>query len=421
MRRLRELRERAIVLRKPENYREKVASRKTDSESAFRLQRKHRKDGGCPINQQIPEYLKLVADGEYDEAMRVISIDNACPTITGVLCAQPCRDKCTRLDYDKAIHMRDVKLKAADESQNSYISGITASELRTDKKAVVIGAGPGGISAAIYLRRNGVEVDVYEKRAKSHGIVRYAIPEFRISEELIDRDYEIAVAEGVNFHFNCDPNFDLAKLREDYDYVVVAVGAWSEGRNQVREGQDKVHDALEVLIKAKENGALDMGKRVAVVGAGDVAMDCARLAKRTAGVEHVDIVYRRTEAYMPASQDEYEDALAEGVGVLELVAPVSYDGKTLRCEKMELGDYDASGRKSVNGTGEFADLDYDFVIGATGASVNPSLFEKFGLALDERRRPQLSEVLNQVKLTFTFGDCRRGPSTVVAAMGTHAQ
>ena len=417
---LRELREKSY--RAPENqknYREKVASRKTDSElGLYDCYKAPCKDGGCPINQQIPEYLKLVADGEYDEAMRVISIDNACPTITGVLCAQPCRDKCTRLDYDKAIHMRDVKLKAADESQNSYISGITASELRTDKKAVVIGAGPGGISAAIYLRRNGVEVDVYEKRAKSHGIVRYAIPEFRISEELIDRDYEIAVAEGVNFHFNCDPNFDLAKLREDYDYVVVAVGAWSEGRNPVREGQDKVHDALEVLIKAKENGALDMGKRVAVVGAGDVAMDCARLAKRTAGVEHVDIVYRRTEAYMPASQDEYEDALAEGVGVLELVAPVSYDGKTLRCEKMELGDYDASGRKSVNGTGEFADLDYDFVIGATGASVNPSLFEKFGLALDERRRPQLSEVFESSEANvYVVGDCRRGPSTVVAAMG----
>lgn len=121
---------------------------------------------------------------------------------------------------------------------------------------------------------------------------------------------------------------------------------------------------------------------------------------------------------MPASQDEYDDALAEGVGVLELLAPVSYDGKTLRCEKMELGDYDASGRKSVNGTAEFLDLDYDFVIGATGASVNPGIFEKFGLALDERRRPKLSEVFESSESNvYVVGDCRRGPSTVVAAMG----
>ena len=175
--------------------------------------------------------------------------------------------------------MRDVKLKAADESQQLYVKNISAADLRTDKKAVVIGAGPGGVAAAVYLRRNGLEVDVFEKRAKSHGIVRYAIPDFRISEEQIDRDYDIAVAEGVNFHFNCNPDFDLADLRQDYDYVVVAVGAWAEGRSPVKEGKDKVHDALEVLLTAKEEGAPDMGRRVAVVGAGDVAMDCARLAK----------------------------------------------------------------------------------------------------------------------------------------------
>lgn len=417
---LRALRDKSFqVLTNRKSYREKVASRKTDSKlELFDCYKAPCKDGGCPINQQIPEYLKLVAAGDYDEAMRVIAIDNACPTITGVLCAQPCRDKCTRLDYDTAIHMRDVKLKAADESQQLYVKNISAADLRTDKKAVVIGAGPGGVAAAVYLRRNGLEVDVFEKRAKSHGIVRYAIPDFRISEEQIDRDYDIAVAEGVNFHFNCNPDFDLADLRQDYDYVVVAVGAWAEGRSPVKEGKDKVHDALEVLLTAKEEGAPDMGRRVAVVGAGDVAMDCARLAKATAGVEHVDIVYRRTEAYMPASQDEYDDALAEGVGVLELLAPVSYDGKTLRCEKMELGDYDASGRKSVNGTAEFLDLDYDFVIGATGASVNPGIFEKFGLALDERRRPKLSEVFESSESNvYVVGDCRRGPSTVVAAMG----
>lgn len=406
-------------LRSKKAYREKVRSRKTDSElPLFDCFKAPCKDGGCPIHQQIPEYHKLVSDGKFDEAIRVITIDNACPTITGVLCAQPCRDHCTRLDYDVSMHMRDVKLKAADEGQDKLIDGKKKNELRSKKKACVIGAGPGGVAAGLYLRRNGIEVDVYEKHDRSHGIVRYAIPTFRITDEQIDRDYKLAVAEGVNFHFNCDPDMKLEDLKKEYDYVIVAVGAWAEGRSPVKEGKDKVQDALELLLRAKKGEKIDMGKRVAVVGAGDVAMDCSRLAKRTEGVEQVDIVYRRTETYMPASQQEYDDALAEGVGVKELLAPVSFDGKTLVCEKMELGDYEPSGRKSVVGTGEMEELEYDFVIGATGARVNPEIFERFGLELDDRKRPKLNDCLeSSVENVFVIGDCRKGPSTVVQAMG----
>jgi putative selenate reductase len=210
--------------RTQKRWREKVWSRKTDSElPLYDCYKAPCKDGGCPINQQIPEYNTLVARGDYDEAFRVIAIDNACPTITGILCAQPCREHCTRIDYDVSLHMRDIKKKAADEAQDNYNTAFRPRPVRTDKKVCVIGAGPGGVAAAYYMARNGVAVDVFEKRAESHGIVRYAIPSFRISKEEIDRDLALAKAAGVKIHFNADPNVKLDALKDKYDYVVLAI------------------------------------------------------------------------------------------------------------------------------------------------------------------------------------------------------
>ncbi|HZK29157.1 MAG TPA: putative selenate reductase subunit YgfK [Clostridia bacterium] len=405
--------------RMQKRWREKVASRKTDSElPLYDCFKAPCKDGGCPIEQQIPEYNTLVARGEYDEAMRVIAIDNACPTITGELCAQPCREYCTRLDYDESLHMRDIKKKAADEAQDSLIEKTQANPLRSDKKVCVVGAGPGGMAAAYYLRRNGIATDVYEKRAASHGIVRYAIPSFRISQEEIDRDYRLVEAVGVNFHFNADPDVDLAALKNSYDYLVVATGAWAQSRSPVSEGKEKVVDALDFLVGVKESGPRDLGKRVAVVGAGDVAMDAARLAKRMPGDPEVTIVYRRTEMYAPASQDEFDGAMEEDVIWRELLAPVSYDGAKLVCEKQCLGSFDESGRRACLGTGEFETLEFDTVIGATGARVDKSLFEKSGMNVDRYGNPRMSDAMEtSLEGIYVIGDCRKGPSTVVAAMG----
>ncbi len=405
--------------RMQKRWREKVWSRKTDSElPLYDCYKAPCKDGGCPIEQQIPEYNTLVARGDYDEAIRVITIDNACPTITGVLCAQPCREHCTRLDYDVSIHMRDIKKKAADEAQDRLNAALEPIHVRTNKRVCVIGAGPGGIAAAYYLARNGVAVDVFEKRAESHGIVRYAIPSFRISKEQIDRDLELAKAVGVNFHFNADPDVKLDELKDKYDYIVLAIGAWAEGRSPVSEGKEHVIDSLDFLLSVNKEGPRDLGKRVAVVGAGDVAMDCARLAKRMPGEPDVTIVYRRTEMYAPASQDEFDEAMAEGVEWRELLAPVSYDGKKLVCEKQRLGDFDESGRRACLGTGEYETLEFDTVIGATGARVDHSLFNDWALSVDKSGSPYVSGAMeSSVDGVYVIGDCRKGPSTVVAAMG----
>ncbi len=374
------------------------------------------KNGGCPIEQQIPEYLSLVAKGDYAEAFRVIAIDNAAPAVTGTLCNHACQSKCTRVDYDSPLHIRNAKLIASEAAQKAFIAAIRPPQVKTAKKAVVIGAGPAGVSAAIFLRRNGVEVTVLEKRERPFGIVEYVIPEFRIAADTIKRDFEMAEKLGVTFRFNTDVA-DVAALRKDYDFVLLAVGAWKESAPAVQEGQERLIDALAFLEESKRNRCqVDIGRRVAVIGGGDVAMDCARAAVRAPGVEEVTIVYRRTREFMPAEAEEIRLAVEEGVKIIELLAPVKCGPGDLKCELMQLSDRDESGRRGIVGLGKHADLNFDSVICATGARVDGTLFAAAGLELDGRKRP----VLNQgnessVSGVYVNGGCRAGATTIVGA------
>lgn len=400
-------------------YREKVKSRKTESvlplTDCFKAPCKQ---GGCPIGQQVPEYLKLVAEGRYDEAIEVIANDNTAPTILGELCAHYCQEHCTRVDYEKTMQIRDMKLIAANNAQEGYLEKLEASEIKTKNKACIIGAGPAGIAVASYLRRNGVEVTVFEKLSKPYGIVSHVIPKFRISDEEIERDYQIAVKQGVKFIFDHEVTESYEELKKDFEYVIVATGAWKEGYSPVKEGSENVIDALDFLWDCRMEGGAKLGKKVAVVGAGDVAMDCTRSAARLEGVEEVCLVYRRTEAYMPATQEEVNLVKDEGHKIYELMAPVSYVDNILKCEKMELGAFDSSGRKSIVGTGKFVEMEFDNVIGATGARVDYSQFEKNGINLDDRNRPKLLESSeSNIRNVYIIGDCKTGASTIVKAMG----
>lgn len=400
-------------------YREKVSSRKTLSELPLTdCYKAPCKDGGCPIEQQIPEYLKLVAEENYDEAIKVIANDNTAPTILGTICAHHCQEHCTRVDYEKTLQIRDMKLIAAENAQEKYVSNIKPVDLVSNKKVLVIGAGPGGIAAASYLRRNGMDVTVYEKLAKPYGIVSHVIPEFRIPDNEIKKDFDIAVNQGVKFEFNREVTEKYEDLKKDFDYVIVATGAWAQGRSPVKEGSENVMDALDFLWKVRMEGGVELGKRVAVVGAGDVAMDCTRTAARVEGVESVSLVYRRTESYMPATQEEVNDVKKEGHEILELVAPEKYDGKVLTCKKMQLGEFDDSGRKGISETGEVLELEFDTVIGATGARVNLDPFKANGINMDDMGRLKLLPTLeSNIENVYFVGDCRKGPSTIVRAMG----
>lgn len=396
-----------------------VKSRKTDSKlPLFDCFKAPCKQGGCPIEQQIPEYLQCVARGDYEMAFEIIAIDNAVPAVTGEICSHACQTKCTRIDYDEPLQIRQAKRLASQKAQQIYIDGIVPALLRTDKKVAVIGAGPGGIAAGVYLRRNGVDVTVFDRREKPMGVVQYLIPEFRVSQAAIDLDYQLAVKTGVRFQFGVTDT-DVARLKQEYDFVIIATGAWKEGACPVERGGEYTIDALDFLERSKNaNCKLDLGKAVAVIGGGDVAMDCARAALRANGSPKVSIVYRRTRAFMPAEPEEIRLALEDGVEFLELLAPVAYENGVLTVEVMKLGEKGADGRRGVEPTGETKQLAFDTVISAVGARVDTEFFSCSAIDQNKRGYAAVNEQSCQTNLdgVYVSGDCRRGASTIVEAM-----
>ncbi len=396
-----------------------VGNRKTKSElPLFDCAKAPCKDGGCPIEQQIPEYLQMVGEKNYERAFKIIATDNSSPAVLSMLCDHQCQHKCTRLDYDSSLEIRNAKRLAVINAMDTFNNKTEHANILTKKRVAVIGAGPGGCSVGLFLRRNGMEVDVFEKRQTPYGIVAHVIPEFRIPMGMIERDFAMAKNAGVNFHFGCDENYDLEKLKQDYDFVVLATGAWLEPKAPCKEGADKLWGALDFLEQSKKsNLSLKLGKRVAVLGGGSVAMDCARSALRTPDVQEACVVYRRTADFMPAEPEEKDLALEEGVKFLELVSPASYNENILKCEVMELGERDSSGRLSIKSTGEFVEYEFDTVINATGARVDTSKFAQNGLELNEWGYAKINSHNETSKENvYICGDCKSGASTIVRAI-----
>ena len=380
-------------------------------------------DEGCPIHQNIPEYLAAVAVGNYDDAFKIIIKDNTAPSITGTICDHQCQYKCTRVDYEDPLSIRNIKLCAADKIQEKFTASLNAAVLKTNKSAGIIGAGPAGIAAAVFLRRNGVPVTVYEKRGKPFGLVQYVIPSFRISDKAISRDFQMAEKHGVEFLFNQPENYSLAELQKTHTFIVLATGAWKEAGIpfSAPTSYSSLHTYFDSLVfledSKKPDYKLELGKRIAVIGGGDVAMDCARAAKRNRGVESVTIVYRRTRDFMPSQYEEQELALSDGVEFKELLAPETWSGGVLTCQVMRLGDYDSSGRRGIEETGEKVELLFDTVIGATGARVDTDAFARNGITLDTKGFPEVSTNLeSSVPDVYIAGDCKAGAATVAKAI-----
>lgn len=373
---------------------------------------------GCPINQQIPEYVSLVGEKKYEEAFSIIAIDNASPGITGTICDHQCQYKCTRLDYDESVLIRNMKKLASLNAQAKFNLSIEPSKLRSNKKAVVIGAGPAGLATALYLRRNGLEVTVKEKREKPYGIVQYVIPEFRIPNETINRDFEMVKNQGVKFEFGVEEAINVQDLKKEYDYVVLAIGAWKPGSVTLTEGNDKAINAINFLQEFKtDHLKVSLGKHVCVIGGGDIAMDTSRAAMRVPGVETVTIVYRRTRKFMPADHEEIEAALKDKVVIRELLAPKAIKDGKLLCEEMILGERDASGRRSPVATGKTIILEADTVLVAVGEQVESEILSKNGIELDAKGLPRVNSNLEtNTGNVYVAGDVKKGPATIVKAM-----
>ena len=390
-----------------------VGSRKTESKlELYDCFKAPCKDGGCPIEQQIPEYLKLVSEGKYVEAFKIIAIDNAAPGITGTICDHQCQNKCTRLDYDQPLQIRNAKKYAVENAMDEFNKNIKVSELKTNKKVAVIGAGAAGIATAMFLRRNGVEVTVFEKRDRPFGIVEVVIPEFRIPAEMIKRDYAMAVNTGVEFVFNADEKYSVDELKKTYDFVVIGTGSWVKGNNPFKEGGELALEALPYLEEMKDNDCQkDLGKTVMIVGGGDVSMDCARTASRAPGVEKVVLIYRRDQYVMPATPEERRLAIADDVEIMFLTAPVTFDGKTVLLQKNKLEN-----NRPVP-TGETFTMAVDTVIVAIGTKIETTHYVRNGIELNEWGYPVVSRSNEtSVQNVYLAGDGKAGAATVVKAI-----
>ena len=372
---------------------------------------------GCPIHQDITTYLQLVGEEKYEEAMEVITEKNPHPFITGTICAHNCMSKCTRNFYETPVHIREMKLKAAENGYEALLEKLPVPAVTKAGKAAVIGGGPAGMAAAYFLRKGGMEVTLFEAKESLGGVVRHVIPPFRISEDAIEKDAEILRKMQVDIHCNTKLESLEELKKQGYTKIVLAVGAPVQGSLKLESGMPK--NALEFLAEFKQtDGKVSLGKHVVVIGGGNTAMDTARAAKRNAGVEHVYLIYRRTRRYMPADEEELVMALEDGVEFKELLSPVKLENGQLFCKVMQLSDYDVSGRRGVTETGETVWVPADTVIAAVGEKVPTDWYQANGLAVSEKGRLYVDEKTLKTSddNVYAAGDGLYGPATVVEAI-----
>ena len=377
---------------------------------------------GCPAEQDIPRYLDAVARGDFELAWRVITATNPFPNVQGMACNHQCQSRCTRINYDKPLMIREVK-RFVTEKMAEAASGVPAAQ--TGKRAAVIGAGPAGLSCARFLAAQGVEVHLYEEKPVLGGMAGDAIPAFRLTGDSLRRDIDAILKLGVRLHKDTPVDAALFDtLAEENDAVYIAVGA-QESLPLGIPGEDAagVLDQLSFLSAVRRCEPTGIGSHAVVIGAGNSAMDCARAARRLVGENgSVTIAYRRTRKEMPADIEEIEAALDEGVRIVELCAPeeVLADGgrvSGLRCRRMQLVPDPDGGRPRPVPTDETFTLGADTLIVSIGQRVKAGFLPG---AMTLKADPHTSQT--SLPNVFAGGDAVRGAATLINAVadGRHA-
>lgn len=379
----------------------------------------------CPANTDCQGYVGLIANGRFDDALKLIKDKIALPASIGRVCPHPCEKACRRAKVEEPINIAQLKAFAADLDLkgDTYLPEVAKS---TGKKVAIIGGGPAGLTAALYLRTKGHEVTVFDMMDKMGGMLRYGIPQYRLPKEVLDSEISVIEKTGVrlvnNVKFGKDITLDM--LKSVNDAVILAPGAWKSTPMRVK-GEDinGVYGGIDFLRSVIQGKSVEIGDRVAVCGGGNTAMDACRTAVRL-GAKEVYVIYRRTEQEMPAEEMEIKESKEEGVIYKFLTNPVEIHGENgkvcgMTLQLMELGEPDASGRRrpvAMKGKTEY--LPVDSVIMAIGQKLDPTDFS--GVQLTERGTILADEDTfeTSIKGVFAIGDAtNQGASIAIAAIG----
>ena len=378
----------------------------------------------CPAGVDIPGYIALVNEGRYADAVRLIRKDNPFPTACALICEHPCEARCRRSMFDTAVNIRGLKRFAVD---NAGVVPAPPCAAATGKRVAIVGGGPSGLSAAYFLSLMGHKCVVYEMKSKLGGMLRYGIPNYRFPRERLQEDIDCVLSTGVEVKYNTKigENFSIKDLRDQYDAVYIAIGAHNDKKIGI-EGEDSnnVMSAVELLDNIGNDNVPDFtGKTVAVVGGGNVAMDCVRSAVRL-GAKRAIIAYRRRKEDMTALPEEVEGALEEGCELMELSSPARIEADengnavALWVKPQIIGRMDEWGRARPSDSSKpEVRVACDIVIVAIGQGIESRHFEEAGMPVKRGNITAMDdgEIIN-IPGVFAGGDCVTGPATVIRAI-----
>jgi len=379
----------------------------------------------CPAGVDVPQYIRFIAEGKFAEAVAVVREKIPFPSVCGHVCVHPCEAKCQRSLLDEAIGIRVLKRFAAEHDtglwkQNSKVAPATG------KRVAIIGSGPAGLTAAYYLAKLGHSVTVFEALPEPGGMMRVGIPDYRLPKDILRDEIEEIESIGVEIRTNTRVDSLDGLFKLGYNAIFIAIGAHQGTKIEV-EGEDnpRVRECVSLLRDVSLGKEVKLGDRVAVIGGGNAAIDSARTALRL-GAKEVTIVYRRTRTEMPASAEEIDGAIAEGVKVHFLAAPsriISRNGELeLECVHMKLGTVDTSGRRRpepIEGS-EFT-ISFDTIVTAIGQ--RPEIPSRFGLLIGQGNTIQVAPdtLTTSRESVFAGGDAIRGPASVIEAIADGRQ
>jgi NADH-quinone oxidoreductase subunit F len=380
----------------------------------------------CPISQDVPSYIGYLAQGKFDDAVRVVLKENPLPLVCGRVCDSPCEGKCVAGEWDDPIAIKSLKRFLADYEMTHDIDLGLKPKAKREEQIAIIGSGPGGLTCAHYLALEGYKVTVFEGQSEPGGMLYWGIPEFRMPRDVLKYEIDRIKSLGVEIKTNTTVGQDipLDKIKEDFKAVFIAAGAHKGLKMKIpNEDSDGVIDAVQFLRDYNGGGKVNIGDKVVVVGGGNSAIDAARVAKRLG--KDTSIYYRRTKTEMPAIESEVEEALLEGIDIQFLVAPIeviSNEGKVkaIKCIRMKLGERDESGRRRpvpVEGS-EFT-VEVDSLIYAISQEPEiSSLVNGNGLKVSRWNTIEVNPetLLTDVEGIFAGGDVVSGPNTVTGAM-----